>query len=111
MELYKLYARSKVFCLTSRFEGFNISVLEAMYFGCYLIVSNYGCSVDDVTNNGVLGDVFEVGDLDHLAALIEEYIVKKSSETDLNVLCKEYARKKFDYSEIAKALDYYIRVR
>lgn len=41
-ELYRLYARAKVFILTSRFEGFCISLVEAAYFGDYIVSTDVG---------------------------------------------------------------------
>lgn len=41
-ELYRLYARAKIFILTSRVESFCISLMEAAYFGDYIISTDVG---------------------------------------------------------------------
>ena len=38
-ELYKIYAKSSVFILPSRYEGFPLVIQEAMHFSCYPIVT------------------------------------------------------------------------
>lgn len=36
-ELYELYNRAKIFCLTSRWEGFGLAFVEAQHFGNYIV--------------------------------------------------------------------------
>lgn len=57
-ELYSWYNRSKVFCLTSRFESFGIVLVEALYFGNY-IISTPIASIDYITDNGRLGQIVQ----------------------------------------------------
>ena len=45
------YKRAKVFCLTSRSEGFPLVFLEAIKNGCYIITSNI-LAAYDITNYG-----------------------------------------------------------
>lgn len=49
-ELYRLYARAKVFILTSRYESFAISLIEAAYFGDYIISTDVGIA-STIKNN------------------------------------------------------------
>lgn len=42
--LYELYAKAKIFILTSRFESFSLSVMESAFFGDYIISTNVGIS-------------------------------------------------------------------
>lgn len=49
-ELYRLYARAKVFILTSRFESFAISLIEAAYFGDYIVSTDVGIA-STIKNN------------------------------------------------------------
>lgn len=60
------YRKAKVFCLTSRVEGFPNVLPEALRWGCFPIVSNVDCA-SDVTNDGNLGEIFEIDDVDGLA--------------------------------------------
>jgi len=55
-ELYGWYARAKVFCLTSRWEGFSLALVDALHFGCH-IVSTRVSSIDDVLDNGAIGAI------------------------------------------------------
>ena len=66
-DLFKLYARSKVFVLPSRWEGFSLALLEAAYMGCYILATQVG-GVEAVTNNGKLGTIIEQDHIDMLTS-------------------------------------------
>ena len=53
-ELFDWYNRSKIFCLSSRYEGFPIAFSEALYFGNYLISSPVS-SAEHITSKGKYG--------------------------------------------------------
>ena len=55
-ELFDWYNRSKIFCLSSRYEGFPIAFPEALYFGNYLISSPVS-SAEHITSKGKYGTV------------------------------------------------------
>ena len=55
-ELFDWYNRSKIFCLSSRHEGFPIAFPEALYFGNYLISSPVS-SAEHITSKGKYGTV------------------------------------------------------
>lgn len=69
-ELFEWYNRAKVFCLTSRFEGFPITFPEALYFGNY-IVSTFVSSVNQVTNHGQYGRIVKPYPNDFATAIRE----------------------------------------
>ena len=55
-ELFHWYNRAKIFCLSSRHEGFPIAYSEALYFGNYIISSPVS-SAKHITSNGKYGKV------------------------------------------------------
>ena len=55
-KLFDWYNRAKVFCLSSRYEGFPIAFPEALYFGNYLISSPVS-SAEHITSKGKYGTV------------------------------------------------------
>ena len=105
-KLYEIYARSKIFCMTSRNESFCIATVEAMYYGCIPVLTRYGAVVDDQTNNGKLGVVCQQGDTREFATKLQQLM-----ESDNDYLVEEIwktARNKYSYKKIAESLDQYI---
>lgn len=62
--LYSYYSKAKIFILTSRYESWGIAALEALYHKNYLLLSNYGFAVYDITNNQNYGKVISSFDSD-----------------------------------------------
>ncbi len=54
--LSNLYAQASIFCLPSRWEGFSHAIMEAAYFGAYIVATNVGGAKDilDKTDFGCL---------------------------------------------------------
>lgn len=113
--LYDLYARAKIMCMTSRSESFCIALMEAMYFGAYPIITNFGRIVEDFVPHswtehspcGHNGIVVPQEDVDALVAALE----KAAADEKLPCLCQEverFARDNFSYDVWAKELDGYL---
>ena len=51
------YERASIICMTSDFEGFPMTLTEAMQFGCVPIVYNSFEAVTDIVNSGVTGEL------------------------------------------------------
>ena len=107
-KLYEIYAKSKIYCLTSRSEGFNISVLEAMYCGCYPVLTNYGVSAYDVTDNGRIGEICEQGNVSDFVKKLESVMISSARNDVLSQKEREWARSKYGYKAIVEKLDGYI---
>ncbi len=69
-ELYMYYSRSKVNILTSRWEGFPLVSLEALYFGSVLLLSDNIFSYIDLTDRGRVGFIFKGDSVDSLKEIL-----------------------------------------
>lgn len=65
-ELADIYKRSKVYCLTSRWESFAIVLAEAASYGCYLVSTNVGAAAE-LTGGGADGTLVTREDVGELA--------------------------------------------
>lgn len=72
-ELYSWYNKSKVFCLTSLWEGFALVLPEALYFGNYIIGTNVG-AIDEITENNKIGKIIEINDENELLIELQKII-------------------------------------
>jgi glycosyltransferase involved in cell wall biosynthesis len=80
-ELIEVYRKSHIVIVPSRFESFSNVALEAMGFGCLIIVSdNMGISEHIV--HGTNGFVFKSGKYHSLEAVFTEIIGMDSSELE-----------------------------
>ncbi len=105
--LYEIYERSRIFCLTSRFESFGLVLAEAMYFGNYVISSDLPAT-RDLTRNGSIGSLFPVGDAAKLRDLLTDAL---SGKIDLAKRAEESHRwilEEYDWRKIVKVLDRYL---
>lgn len=106
-KLYELYAKSKIMCMTSRSEGFCIAVLEAMYFGAYPILTDFGRSVQDVTNHGQYGSIVPQNNVKILTEVLEK-VAQDGELSELNFAVECFAHDNFSYDVWAKNLDKYL---
>ncbi|MDR2593217.1 MAG: glycosyltransferase [Fibromonadaceae bacterium] len=95
-ELYSWYKKASVFCLTSEWESWCLSLSDAIYFGCEIISTNVGC-FDDITNNDFGYKIEKANDLRILLEKIVngqintlqnfEKIIERSKEFDWHSIC------------------------
>lgn len=77
-DVYPFLLASKVFVLSSSYEGNPISILEALDCGLPIIAPNIG-GIPDVVVPGENGWLFEVGDCDELARLLSLTLEQEQS--------------------------------
>jgi glycosyltransferase involved in cell wall biosynthesis len=102
-ELYSEYNRAKIFCLTSRYESFGIVLVEALYFGNYVVTTMIP-PADDILENGTAGTVVPQENDLILSRTLQSII------DDENLLKRKYydeieQSKKFTWHAIAEMLD------
>lgn len=108
--LFDEYRKSKIFVLTSRFEGGSPNVYsEAAFNGNYIITSKIDACMD-MTNNLECGDIFDIGDILELASILlkrcknQSYIESKCNEI------QTYIRTYFNYERLVFKLDYLLNL-
>ncbi len=105
-ELYREYARAKIFALTSLFEGGAPNVYaEALFHGCMFVTSDIDAA-DDITNYGELGRKYRLGDFNELAARLVELCSASDKRAFMLHIPKalSYAAKYYDWKRNAKKL-------
>ena len=76
---WKFLSKSNLFVLPSIWEGFGNVIVESMLIGIPVISSDCPSGPREILNNGKSGKLFQVGDYNHLANIMEEIISSDNS--------------------------------
>jgi len=76
-ELWQYFSKSKVFLMTSVKEGFPNVYPEALRFGCYIISTKVSGAMD-ITDNGHVGKLIEVGDVRALKEFLQDEVFQNN---------------------------------
>ena len=93
LKLYKIFNKSKVLVLSSRFESFALVFVEAQRFANYVVSTPVG-AIDDVVKENC-GEIVPNGDADKMAKAIQKIVdgdtnIDVYREYDLSHLSWEY---------------------
>lgn len=91
-KLHSLLTNCKCYVLPSSHEGLPIALLEAMSYGVKVVVSDIPANKEVGLNND---DYFPVGNVDMLAAKLQEIINRQVEHVD-------YDMRKYNWDDIAK---------
>lgn len=106
-ELKALYSMATLYLHTSLYEGFGMSMVEAMSYGVPIIASNTSCH-PEIAHNGAL--YYEVLNSEDLAYKIEILLIDENRHAELSDLAKKRATK-FSWQEAAiKTIEVYKKV-
>jgi glycosyltransferase involved in cell wall biosynthesis len=106
-ELKLKYDRSKIFILTSRYEGFPLVFLEAITSGCSIISTAFS-SAFDITDNGKYGELLLTDNSKELTLKLYELI---SDEAKLEKNCSDlqnFANEHYSWLNICKNINHFI---
>lgn len=100
-KIYEFYRRAKCFILTSNYESFGIVLVEASRFGNYIISTDVGAA-KDITKNGEIGEVLNIGDNEALYNEIKKVIEGKINLIDKFEKITKYTEENFIWEKILK---------
>lgn len=105
--LYEEYCKAKVFVLPSRWESFGIVTVEAIYSGCFAIVTEQIPPAFELTCNQKFGKIISADDIGALACALEESS-KIEFTPSFSAEISHYAVNTFKYDKICKELYGYL---
>ncbi|BCZ46680.1 hypothetical protein psyc5s11_27470 [Clostridium gelidum] len=103
------YEKAKIFCLTSRFEGFPNVFPESAVKGNYIISSDIDPAYD-ITNNKKYGSIFLISNSEELAKILVDVC---SNENFLKQTCsaiQKHAKDNLNWVSLCERIDYYIHM-
>lgn len=101
-EIDKLLLQHKVFVMSSRFEGLNLAVLEAMASGC-VVVGSRAVGVEELINHGKDGFLFSIGDAVELASIIDTILSTPLAYQKLAVAARKKLLSHYDKQQVTQA--------
>ena len=102
-KLCALLQKSKIFCLTSRWEGFPNSLIEAGFFRNYLVATRVA-GAQDILDYGNLGDLFYIDDVNQLASILKRTIHDDKALEEKSSLQRKWVLENFNWNKICGSL-------
>lgn len=104
-ELNRLYSKSAIFALPSRWESFAIVMLEALSKGCYFIGTEGIAPIRDVIINDKLGKIVGIDKIDELSlAILDAVVSEKYYSTEQIIDRMQYVNNNFSWSVICRKI-------
>lgn len=103
-ELFSYYSKSKIFCLPSRWESFAIVLIEAAYFGNYIISTDVGAA-RDILNTTDYGEIIRINDPDQLSESLQDLILNWEKYEKDPKQFMQMVEKKYNWFDLCKELN------
>ena len=87
-DLASYYKSADLFLLTSNYEVFGLTVIEAAASACPVVMTDVGCA-GEIIKNAESGMVFPVGDKDGLKTILEKLISDKKLRENLGRVAQQ----------------------
>ena len=104
LSLRKLYSICDVYVLSSRLEGFGLTIVEAMAAGKPVVATKVG-EIPEIVNSGENGILVEVDDLDGLANGMCTYLGDEKLAKNVGKRNAKYVRERFSWEKSAKEME------
>lgn len=101
-EVDKLLLQHKVFVMSSRFEGLNLAVLEAMASAC-VVIGSRAVGVEELIEDQKDGFLFPIGDANALANIIETVLSEPAAYQSLALSAREKVLAHYDQQRVTQA--------
>lgn len=100
---YRWMKNTSINILSSKTEGFGVSVIEAMSLCCPEIVTNYTTGAKEISENGKNAEIVEIGNVGQMVQAIQKILTDKKSRNELVKNASEFV-KQFYQENIEKEL-------
>lgn len=97
----ELLSKGQIFALTSNWEGFPCSTLEAMRAGLPTVVSDVGGSSEAV-DEGVTGYAVPKGDIDQLHSVIKDLVENHEKREKMGMAARKSFENNFTFDQMYK---------
>ena len=99
-QIIDLYSKSSIFCLSSNFEGFPNTLLEAMAVGLATVSFDCYSGPKELTNNGINGFLIDLNDNYSFVSALEILIMSEEIRRSIGLSSKKYVENNFNSERI-----------
>lgn len=99
-EKHEALSKNDIFVLTSRYEGFPVSVLEALSYGKPVIITE-GTNVTDIVKNNELGWIIDNKNID-LNLIIDHIAEYKNNKIEYMKKCNDFVNYYYTWNKVAQ---------
>lgn len=103
-EIKKIFAESDLYVQTSNYEGWGLSIIEAISSGLPVITTDTGCAGEVVQNGKAGGVVTQIGKIDFLVFATETFLKKRTSTLDLIYQGQKLLQQRHNKIQLVKQL-------
>ena len=100
-DILPLYRQAKIFVMSSRYEGFGMSLIEAMSQGCACITCDFLGRQREIIQDDSQGIVCPIDDVDALAKALEKMI----SDDAYRMMCAKNAIERSKYYSLSNIME------
>ena len=100
------YQKAKIFLMTSKYEGWGLTLLEAMQQGCVPIAYHSFSSLTDIINNGINGYIIDTNDY----STFEERIIDLAQNEGLLLTLSSSAISKSKEFDIGNIINHWLKL-
>lgn len=103
-EIKKIFAESDLYVQTSNYEGWGLSIIEAISSGLPVVTTDTGCAREVVQSGKVGGIVTQVGEINSLISATETFLKKRASTLDLIYQGQKLLQQRYNKVQLIKQL-------
>ena len=92
-ELISLYKTADIFLLTSEYEGYGLTLIEAGASGCPIVTTEVGIAKEEIFKTGINSYVCPVGDITCISNNISDLIFDKEKRKSFGASIQESLKK------------------
>lgn len=100
-EMNAIYARHDVLVFPSRFEGFGMTVLEAMKLGVVPVASSVLAGIPEMIDEGASGFIVDIGDRHSMSSRIAQLAGDRARLAEMSATAKRTATERFNSNRCA----------
>ena len=102
-ELATWYQKAKIFCLSSKWESFGIVLIEALFWGNFLVTTN-SSSAPDITDNGEYGSIVKGFEIKDFAECLQLSMKKNDEKSNFSIEGRNHVLNRYNWTKNALEL-------